>query len=309
MPSSTRSPESAPVSAGRSTGSSMLGSNQCGGEVVALDADVDRAAQNSIAAQSVPTRTTTATSHHRQRLTSNALVARLTSTPTMMPMSTIVTARSCGRLNTAQYHATPANRQQHSGVAVGVGAVGHEGDRVARADLVRDAVDLHGQLAVDDQQQLAGAGWMGLGLVAVARGQAGVPQLDLLPGARADQQPVGAARRAAPEGDRLVGPDDPGAGHLGGLGQAGHRDPEGVGEAADGRDARVGPGLLDLVEHPLADAGAGGQLLEGPGEPGAPGPDVAADRGVDLVWLGHVACLSDSNKLIDTVSIVKYNRL
>src|SRR4029453_11987239 len=39
-------------------------------------------------------------------------------------------------------------------VAGGVRAVGHEGDRIAGADQVGRAVELEGELALDDQQQL-----------------------------------------------------------------------------------------------------------------------------------------------------------
>ena len=50
-------------------------------------------------------------------------------------------------------------------------------------------------------------------------------------------------------------------------------DPEGSADPQEDADARVGGALLDVDEHASADAGDGGELVEGP----APGPPQLAD--------------------------------
>src|SRR5215207_11353493 len=148
---------------------------------------------------------------------------------------------------------------------------------------------------------------MGLGAVAVPRHHPHVPQLDLLRAARPDQQAGRAAHvPAGPQGDRLLGPDHPGARDLRGLDQAGEGDAEGRGQPADGGHAGVRPRLLHLGEHALAHPGPGRQVLQRPGQPGPMAPHVAPHGRVDVLRLRHLPAPIRINKLVDRFTIVEY---
>ena len=78
-------------------------------------------------------------------------------------------------------------------------------------------------------------------------------------------------------------------GPTGRLDEAVHPDPQGVGQAAEGGDVRVGPGLLDGDDGALGHRGPLGQGLQGHVPPEAQAADVAAEIGGQLLGILHGA--------------------
>src|SRR5690606_34042563 len=112
-------------------------------------------------------------------------------------------------------------------------------------------------------------------------------QLQVVALVRADEQVAEAARLALPEAHDLGRLDDPHDRRLVQLRQGGERHAEGLGHLAQGAEARVGAGLLEVHEHALAHAAAGGELVEAPPPGGPEAPDVASDRRGDGFSGGH----------------------
>ena len=126
-----------------------------------------------------------------------------------------------------------------------------------------------------------GAGTRGplAGVVHVAGLQLHLPQLDQPRIGGPGEQPGEATQPGAPEHRRVGGRDDPHVTGAGGLQQPADGDAEGVGDAGEGTDARVGSGALDLDDHALTDAGAAGQLVQGPAARVPQRPHVLSNRG------------------------------
>ena len=138
-------------------------------------------------------------------------------------------------------------------------------------------------LAVQDQEQLAGSRRVRLGGVAFARPERPVPQLGDVRRLGAGHEHGLPAELAPPQHRGRAGPGDPQPRRIVHLDEGGQPDAERVADQQQRRDARVSRALLDADQHPAADARAPSQLVQGPAPAVASLPDPAADRPGDPV--------------------------
>ena len=167
-----------------------------------------------------------------------------------------------------------------------MGQVAGEPSRVSGGEYLSVVACPDLNLAVQDQEQLAGARRVRRARVTLTRPERPVPQLgDIRRLGPGDEHGLPAGL-APPQHRGGTGPGDPQPGRAVHIDQRGQPDAERVADQQQRRDARVSRALLDADQHPAADATALGQLVQRPA-PAVPAlPDPAADGPGDAVRPG-----------------------
>jgi hypothetical protein len=164
-----------------------------------------------------------------------------------------------------------------SGVCVAMVGIAVEGDRITdlKGDLLIGNGDLQG--ALEHLRKFSGAGCVRFTDIAVAGRQRPVPQLGDVWRLGTGDQHTTATRRARPQRRALPGPDHPHRHGRRRLDQRRQTHSERVPEPQQRAHAGVGGTLLDMDEHPSADSGRCGELVQGP----APNLSFLLDPGAD----------------------------
>src|SRR5262249_7660069 len=134
-------------------------------------------------------------------------------------------------------------------------------------------------LALEDVEQLAAALGMNLAFVRVAGLERPVPELGRGWVLRADEEGSPAALVAAPEAHPLSAGDTVELRLVAALAQRRDPDAERRRQPTQRCEARICPALLELDDHALADAGAGGQSRQRPAARLPQRTDIARDCG------------------------------
>lgn len=148
------------------------------------------------------------------------------------------------------------------------------------------------EAAFDHGEVLAGAGEVGGAAKGASGAEADFVELDVLFEVEGGEGADPAVGVGAEEVGFVVAADGL-DGRLGGGGfeEFGERHLEGLGDAAGDGEGGVGLVAFDLAEHGTADAGGGGELVEGPVAPFAEVTDTAAEVGADGIGWRLGRCL------------------
>src|SRR5487761_1330395 len=192
---------------------------------------------------------------------------------------------------------TPADRRHEhlqgetvprggAGVHVSVGQVTGERSRISLREYLGVLAHSELKLTVKDEEQLTGSRRVRLAGVTLTRPERPVPQLGDVRWLRAGDEHGLPAEFPPPQHRGSASPGDPQPGRTVHTDKRGQPYAERVTDPKQRRDARISRALLDADQHSAADAGALGQLVQGPA-PAAPSlPAPAADRPGDAVRPG-----------------------
>ncbi len=133
---------------------------------------------------------------------------------------------------------------------------------------------------------------MGQTLIGFTGRQIPIPDFEQRGRFEADQQLAPAAAAALPQLDRFAGRDEAGRRFLYCLDKAGDRNTQCVGDPAKGGNAGIGAALLDLHQHPLADARFARELIEGQAAGHANLVQAAGDAAVEGGDIVHMTIVS-----------------